>query len=614
MNVDEDFLGLYFEELNYLREAGLNFARKHDKIAARLDMHNGESADPHVERLIESFAFLTARLQRQMHAEFPEITSALLGALYPQLTQPLPPMGVVCFDVGNTIEGLTDGFPIPPRTPLFAQDSAGLTARFRTCYDTTLWPVKVTRADFESGSSHGISAAGVLRLRLEARSDLLMNRKFLPSLRFFLNGSAELTMSLWETIFAHTSDILITDSTDVRVSIGSGALAEVGFGKDEQVLPYPGNALPAYRLIQEYFNFPRKFLFFDVHRLLNRYCAQGDGIASDFLDLIFVLRELPRRLPSIHPANFRLGCTPVINLFAKTTEPIRFDHKSIDYRLVADLRREATTEIHSILSVTGSANPAKKSRAYHSFYSFRQPPDGESADSANPSSEPERRAFWLARRVVADRKDVRGTDIYLSFVDAAFNPAVPSDETVFAHTLCTNRWLATQLPDHAAMNIEDTTPVLRIHVLGKLTHPLYPPLDGPSLWRLVSSLNLNAASLTSDEDGLRTLQDTLRLYSLRERGRAEHEIDGMVHMDVRRILRRFGADAWRGYRRGHEVLLDFDTSHYSGSSALMLASVLRHFLGLYSSVNTFAEVAVRRKGIAGEWKRWSPLAGAQELL
>jgi type VI secretion system protein ImpG len=164
------------------------------------------------------------------------------------------------------------------------------------------------------------------------------------------------------------------------------------------------------------------------------------------------------------------------------------------------------------------------------------------------------------------------------------------------------------------MNIEDTTPVLRIHVLGKLTHPLYPPLDGPSLWRLVSSLNLNAASLTSDEDGLRTLQDTLRLYSLRERGRAEHEIDGMVHMDVRRILRRFGADAWRGYRRGHEVLLDFDTSHYSGSSALMLASVLRHFLGLYSSVNTFAEVAVRRKGIAGEWKRWSPLAGAQELL
>jgi type VI secretion system protein ImpG len=605
MPADEDFLQYYFDELNYLRDAGRGFAREHDKVAKRLDMPHGETSDPHVERLIESFAFLTARLQRQMRAEFPDITSALLGVLHPQLVQPLPPMAIASFDVGETIKGLTDGFPIRRKTPLFAQDAAGLTCRFYTCYETTLWPVTVTEAVFEPADYHGISSGGaVLRIQLRAREDLLRRPDFLTSLRFFLDGPPALTGTLYDILFATTTDVLLVDkSSPTPISIGAGALKSVGFAPEEEVLPYPRNAQPGYRLLQEYLNFQQKFLFFDVEGLSKRRCASATADASDTLNLLFVLNELPSPEPTIFANNFRLGCTPIINLFSKTSEPIRLDHLQLEYRLVGDIRRESTTEIHSITSVSGTTNPATPLQRYEPFYSFRH-----STSGAGPQ------AFWLARRVRSDRADLRGTDTYLSFVDLSFNPAIPADKTVFAHTLCTNRWLASQLPDRAQLNIEDATPVLRIACVTKPSVPLYPPLGGASLWRLVSSLSLNSASLTENGRGLEALQEILRLYVFNENSFVQQEIGGICEMQTRKVLRRFGSDAWRGFRRGTEITFVFDTMRYKGSSALLMGSVLRHFLGLYSSVNTFTEVVARRSTVSGEWKRWAPLASNQEIL
>ncbi|MFT4113343.1 type VI secretion system baseplate subunit TssF [Silvibacterium sp.] len=608
MRTEEDFLRYYFDELSYLRDAGRDFAREHPKVAARLDMPHGETADPHVERLIESFAFLTARLQRKMHAEFPTITTALLGSLYPQLVQPLPPMAIAQFDVGATIKGLTEGFRIPRGTRLFAQEKSGLTCRFQTCYQSTLWPVTVVEAAFEQAVHHRLPANGpVLRIRLHAREDLLRNPDFLPSLRFFLDGPPELTGTLYEILFANATDIYLADSSDPRpVSIGLSALQSVGFDPEHEVLPYPSHALPGYRLLQEYFSFPQKFLFFEVDRLAMRRCASATAAPSGFLDLIFVLKELPQPEPAIGARNFRLGCTPIRNLFSKTTEPIRLNHLQLEYRLISDVRREASTEIHSIERVSGSPNPAERSRSYEPFFSFR---NGVSRDAAQPSS-----AFWMARRVRSDRADLPGTDIYLSFLDPAFNPAQPADETVFAHALCTNRWLASELPDHAELNIEETTPVLRIACLTKPTLPVYPPLEGASLWRLVSSLTLHSSTLMEGEGGLHALREILRLYSFTGHTSAQQEIDGISRMQASRILRRVGPQAWRGFRRGIEVDFSFDPMQYKAGSALLLASVLRHFLRLYGSVNTFTQLVARRSSVEGEWKRWAPLEGAREAL
>lgn len=404
-------IAAFRDELNYLREAGQSFAIKHPKLAERLELSREGSADPHVERLIESFAFLTSRVQRRLDSEFPEFTSALLGLLYPNLVNPIPPMTLARIVADPARGKLTAGYEIPRHTSLFAQAADGLTCRFQTAYPVTLWPLEVVEAEFTNKARFDFldsdnRIANVFRLRLESKgatfSDLEIKR-----LRFHLNGNSHLTDRLYELLFRNCIGIALHDRTTGRaVSLPLSNLRAVGFEADEEVIPYPIESHPGYRLLQEYFWLPEKFLFFDIVGL-DRNPSTSD------LDILFLFDCAPRERLIITRSTFALGCTPIVNLFPRTSEPIRIDHTKTEYRLVADARREHTTEIHSIISVSSSSNPAEKSRQLHPFYSTFGTDDSQ------------QNAFWYARRALTERAGVTGTDIFLSFVDLAFNPSLP---------------------------------------------------------------------------------------------------------------------------------------------------------------------------------------------
>lgn len=601
MRFDEEFLQYYLDELTYLRTRGRGFSRQYPKIAARLELSGGMPADPHVERLVESFAFLSARIQQQLDAQYPEITSALLGVLYPHLIQPVPPAAIARFEVDPKRGKITTGHVIPRHTPLYAYTQDTLTCRFRTCYPVTLWPVEVLEAaleptekyDFLSGSSR---VAEVLRLRIGASRGSL-GELSLDSLRFHIQGDAVHCHRLYEMLFAATERVvLLSDSQTAPIELNASSLSAVGFGPGEDLLPYPSHSHPAYRLLQEYFHFPEKFLFFDLNQLSRRNSDQ-------WFDVLFLLKRRARERPVFDAATFALGCTPVVNLFPRTTEPVRIDHLQLEYRLVADQRRERTTEIHSIVSVSASSNPREPTLSYQPFYSFCHPANG---------SEPS--AFWFARRVPTGRPDLPGTDLHLSFLDLNFKPAQAPDQMVYAHTLCTNRSLAAELAAGAQLHMEEVAPVARIYCLTTPSPPAYPPLGGATAWRLISNLTLNHLSFSREAHSLEALKEVLRLYCFSDRPSLQLQIEGIREMRTRRVVRHMGREAWRGFCPGAEVTLIFDQEQYVGSGALLLATVLHHFLALHASVNSFTQLVARRLNREDEWKRWPPLAGEQPVF
>ena len=600
INEPEALLRYYSSELSYLRRMGAAFARRYPRVAERLELSAGECADPQVERMIESFAFLTARLQRRLDAEFPEITAALLGVLYPHLVDPVSPMAIARLDVDPDQGKLTSGYRVEAKTPLFAQTDTGLTCRFRTCYPVTLWPLEVVEAGFESPAQFDFldsspQVASVLRLRLRALG-LTLEELSLRRLRFYLDADSTLAGTLYELLFCHALDVVILPEGRQRpVYLPRPSIRPVGFEPEDEVLPYPSHALPAYRLLQEYFLFPQKFQFFDVDHL-------DAHLQGKTLDLLILLDRVPDR-KTIDRRNFALGCTPIINLFRKTTEPIRLNQRHHEYRLDPDMRRERTTEIHSILSVSASSNPTEETAHLDSFYSFRHRLDGRM-----------QRAFWYARRVPTGRADLPGTDILLSFVDLDFNPKLPPDQMVYAHTLCTNRDFTAQLPAGALLQIEDTAPLTRISTLAKPTIPVYPPLGGQTLWYLISNLSLNYLSLASDGGSLEALREILRLYSFSDQPSTHQHVQGIREMACRRVTRRAGKEPWRGFCQGTEVTLTFDETLYVGSGAFLLGAVLNRFLPLYASINSFTQLSIQSIQREGEWKRWPPLAGLQEVL
>src|SRR5215831_13032481 len=212
-NDPEDFLRYYQTELTYLRKMGLDFAAKYPRVAPRLELSPDECPDPHVERLLESFAFLTARIQQDIDSGFPEITTALLGILYPHLINPVPSQAIACFEVAPDQGKLTTGHLIDKHTQLFAHATDELVCRFRTCYPVTLWPLEVSYAGIESTAQFDFldrvsKVAAVLRLKIKTKADPLHDLA-IQDLRFYLSGDRVLTHALYELIFSQVSGIAI---------------------------------------------------------------------------------------------------------------------------------------------------------------------------------------------------------------------------------------------------------------------------------------------------------------------------------------------------------------------------------------------------------------------
>ena len=374
------------------------------------------------------------------------------------------------------------------------------------------------------------------------------------------------------------------------------AILPVGFSPDEDVLPYPPNAHDGYRLLQEYFTFPEKFLFLDVHHL-------EQNASEQFFDLLFMMDEMPAGRLTIDRNTFCLGCTPVINLFPKTTDPIRVDERRDEYRIHPDKRREKTTEIHSIQSVSASSDVRNTVTVFKPYFSFD-----------HLMEQTEHGTFFLFRHQETGRADLPGTEMFLSFVDLDFNPDIPPATTIFAHTLCTNRHLASELPTGAILKIEQAAPLAFITVLDKPTLQIDPPMDGGTLWRLISHLSLNYLSLSEGEDSLKALREILRLYCFTDHSDDHQQIAGIREMHCRRVVRRMGNDAWRGFCRGLEISLTFDERLYVGNSAFLLASVLNRFFPRYTALNTFTRLVIHSQQREGAWKKWEPMVGDQIVL
>lgn len=600
---EADLLPFYQRELAYLRNAGAGFALRYPRIAARLEIGEGEAGDPHVERLIESFAFLAARLQRTIERDFAEIPAALLGVLYPHLAEPIPPLTIARFEVDPTQGSLDKGYTIPRHTPLFTETSDGEVCRFRTAYPVTLWPLRLQEAGFESAERYNFldrrpQVVSVLRLRLqvegeEARFDKLA----LDRLRLHLAGDRAIAFRLYELLFTQCIDVVVLPEGDQTPRpLPAPALSPVGFDEEEALLPHPPGAHAAYRMLQEYFAFPDKFLFFDLTGLRGRLSGRS-------CDILFLLQETPMARMGVDHRAFSLGCAPVVNLFHQTSEPIRIDETQSVYRLVPDARRERTVEIHSILKVSAAIDPANAVRTYAPYFSC-----DHRLDSASPAT------FWQARRESSQPRGMAGTDLILSFLDLDFSPHVPPETTIFAHTLCTNRDLAEQIPGSALLQIEMAAPVRQIVTLDKPTRALAPPLEGETLWRLVSHLALNHLSLTNSTQGLTALREILRLYTPLQGAAAAQQIAGIRAMQCRPVTRRIGRDGWRGFCSGTEITLTFDERCYVGASAFLLASILNRFFALYASINSFTQLVARRDGQGGLWYTWPPMVGERQLL
>lgn len=628
----DELLGYYERELIFLRRMGAEFAEKYPKIAARLHLDEEKIEDPHVERMIEAFAFLSGRIGLKLDDELPEITESFINLLYPHYLAPIPSMAIAQFSLGSSADKLTAVQRMERGARLNSRPVDGTPCRFRTAYDVDLAPLEIESAALESPApkdARGMYADSYIRLSMKCFGDAELGEMTLggstelpKSLRFYLNGDPQLVFPLYEIIFNHAVSVeyrpkespvgqrVMRTLTSINLKspepvfvTAEEAIKQVGFHEEEAVLPFTKRSFAGYRLLSEYFSFPYKFLFFDLFGL-------DQAIARKFggnFDILIHLKDVTPPIAPVVADTFKMGCTPIINLFSRLADPIYLSQQKYEYHVIPDVHRQSTTEIYSIDEVVSNDPRTNTTREFSPFYSLR-----------HAFGEQMEKAFWYAVRRDSQRPNDEGTEMFMSLVDMNFNPRVPEVDVLNVRAMCTNRDLPARLPfggREGDFEIEGTALLSRVRCLTKPTETIRPPQRRAAQWRLISHLNLNYLSLVSGEViAPEALQEILHLYNFNDSSVTRKQILGITGIEARKVVRKIGGRVGAGFVRGIETTLTFDEDQFVGSGMFLFACVLERFLGLYASLNSFNQMVLKTEQREGIIKQFPARAGEQDLL
>ncbi|HTN76200.1 MAG TPA: type VI secretion system baseplate subunit TssF, partial [Pirellulaceae bacterium] len=550
---------------------------------------------------------------------FPELTHSMLDVLYPHYLRPFPSMAIVQFEPDITNIQPT-GLVIPRHARLHSERIGRISCQFRSCYDVQLWPLQIASAawqlaPFDAALSPPPNCAAILRLRIHAQNGVRLSDLPLDFLRLHINGEVPKISQLYELLLNHTlrMEFRQLDSnspTPPIVCDPRSAITPVGFAPEEELLPYSEQTFAGYRTLGEFFNFPEKFAFIDL-KGWDQVRAAGFGTRAE---VVFYLdRDATGLDQEVDAQTFRLGCTPIANLFEKVAEPIRLTHRQYEYRVIPDVQRQKDMEVYSVQRVISAAPGA--TREFRPFYDFRRYGDR--------ASERDRSAFWCSMRRPSQTSEEVTTDMFLQFVDEHYDPHLPSDAVVIATTLCTNGDLPYRLQQSGhplVFNLEMASPIKRVTTLCTPTPTLRPPLGRHVHWRLIEHLSSHHWSFSDNEHSLSALQELLRLYCLADDTQHpqaaslnEQLIDSLLSLTTRRALGRVGGPTDGDFVRGLETTIEFDEDKCRGVSVLLFASVIERFLSASVSINSFHQLVAKAKQGQRTVRRWQPRAGEVRL-
>ena len=625
--MDTRLLKHYEGELAFMRDMGAEFAQAFPKIAARLGMDGVEVVDPYVERLLEGVAFLSARVQLELELQYPNLTSHLLEIVYPHYLAPIPSMMVAALEPDMQNAALAAGYTLPRHSQLRSVlgDDDTTACIFRTAADVTLWPIRITEAEYidgrgelvAAGVSRDIDARAAIRLRLTRDSGLPINELELDRLVLFLNAQEGKNWELHELLSTQVT-ALAGRSTDRRadwvMQLPQGRVMPRGFDPEEALLPTPQRSFDGYRLLQEYFAMPERFHFVEL-RGLSMALARAAG---DDVDIYILLREGdPNVASGVTPEAFTLNAVPAINLFQKRCDRVHVSASDVDQHVVADRTAPLDFEIYALDSVVGISGEGEKDVLFRPFYSADDLTAAGETHAAYYTQSRKMRQRAERERLKGVRTSYLGSELYLSLVDATQAPYGAQLHQLAINAMVTNRDLPLLLPTGAkdVFYLPEGGPVAHITTPVSPTRPRPSMAQGDTAWRLISHLSLNYLSIADADadDSAAALRELIGIYAPEGNRVLEKQLEGLTGVSTRPIVRRMADEVLSTAVRGLEISVRFDESFFEGTSVYLMGAVLERFFRKYVSINSFTETVLVTQQ-RGEITRWRPDTGLGRII
>jgi type VI secretion system protein ImpG len=610
--MDRRLVEHFEEELTHVRRMAEEFKHVHPQAAERLQLGQ-DPPDPYVQQLLDGFAFLTARIQLKLDAEFPRFTEALLQVVQPHYLAPLPSMAIVSLEPEWANADLAAGPAVRRGTCLSSALFPGDTVRCRysTAHDVRIFPVRLIEAryfahdlaEIDTGWVRSTQAQAAIRLRFKATAGLTFHQIAMDSLAVHIRPSENLAGILYEQIVAHCQAVVVQSThrpAKIFGVVSPAPVRPVGFDENEALLPPGPRTFSGFRLLQEYFAFPSRYLFFELSGL-------GDPLAAckeAEVDVVFALqRPEPRLDRRVEPDCFALYCVPAVNLFPMDNIIVELREEQEEHQVIPDKTKTLEFEVYSVEQVVGRPRGSNIPDDKYRFLPFYFSPD-QPAQSAG--------CFSLRRvqRNLTDQEirhspvsEYLGSDVYLALCGETVATQADLLNALHVRALCTNRHVPMRRPE-IQFDVDLGVPVTSVRTIAK-TDPVPAHMATESAWRIISHLALNYRSLLPDQlgVGVAVLRELLRLYVAGEHGFGDAQIRSLRGAAAQPVFRRVEAGGPAAFARGLEVTLDVDETPFSDTGVFLFASVLDRLFARYVTLNSFTQTVLRteQRGHVFQW-------------
>ncbi|MDA9557260.1 type VI secretion system baseplate subunit TssF [Vibrio sp.] len=585
--------GKYFQdELRYLKEMGSEFAKHNPKLAHFLA---DDAYDPDVERLLEGFAFLSGRLREKIDDELPELTQSMMTLLWPHYMRSIPSMCIT--QMNPDVLGVTSKRTIKKGKELFSPQVEGVQCRFKTSYDVDVYPISISSiAQHSTSTSSTIDMTVNSAIANNSQAGVNLATLGLDTLRCHLSGSVNITRSLYVWLLRHLKHIVLDVEGGQKHVLSPDKVKPVGFDDTESLLPFSKHVFSGYRLLQEYFAMPEKFMFFDLQGLEG---ISEVPICSGFKVSFVFDRPLPDDV-IVRNNTIRLHCSPAVNLFTEDADPIRMEQRAVEYPVKAQNLDLIHHEVYSVDSVECWSKTTRQQKTLVEFESF------EHSIYPNKSQD-----FY--RTKIAERADNNGLQRFISFHKHDQTQANLEADTVLMSLTCSNGSLPERLSvgDIKDDNTQGAEKSECINIT-KPTQSLRPQLSGELQWQLIANMSLNYMTM-ADINALKTLIATYDFQSNVNRQTqriSQRRLEGLKAVDILPIDR-----IYRGVMvRGTQCHLTVDSDKFVNEGDMfLLCNIINEFIRVHASINSFTELEVTDDN-TNENYHWKHQIGRQEVI
>lgn len=582
----EKLLPRYEQELGIIRRASQQFAERHPALARELGLAVDCSADPEVERLLQSIALLNATTSQRIATAHEQLTAALLRNTRPHAIRTLPSSAIAQIDASGAQSGdITKALCIE-RGSEFRALAGTESCRFRNAFNMVVLPLGIDTCRYRQSidvpsalqlPSH-CAASIEIAMRATAPGTPLRKNCALP-LRLYIDAAPRLRAALFEAIFTRAICVCIESHGTWKV-LDRLPFSLPVLNEDASLLPPPLDPLV------EYFAYPDSFAFLDVDLpALIQHCPPH-------ADQLRVLVALPDRrntavgriLMELDAAQLKTGCSPLINLYPVTALPIRLTPERSRYLVQAAERSTQAAELYAIDSVHLTRKTGEEICELPRY-------DGTSHAKSN--------IFWQLQTT--------GEENFITLLDKDGLPASCDSGILTISYTATDgdapQALKTGQPGGDLVSRASNTHPVRLLSRPSAPQPKWPDQD--QQWRLLSPPRLHT------EDTAEALREVLRLHSGPRHAALIDAIRTLLYMSTSTWHQ---TDGNSRYLHGMAITLIIDEARAPEHSMFIFAKLLSQWFRHTTREGSYTQLTFLSATTGDVLVRCQPQAGTRPLI